>query len=101
MNTALNAQQEQTNIVAERIARQTRIDRDKIVATALDLMEVDYLDRTADLAVSRDFASYVAGSADLDLSAFGEPADARAYVTGLLADIRASLSPLALGINRK
>ena len=78
---------------AEDAVLSRRLDRERIIAAALDSLESDSLDRAGDL-------SYLAGAANIPLERF--PGDTRFadsqhradYIRELLAEIRAELSPL-------
>lgn len=85
------AREESTrNRAAENAARNRRIDKDRLVAAALDFLESE---ATRVTVGGSDYAGYfLAGAAGI---AAPTSDDTLAYVAALLTEIRASLSPLA------
>ena len=83
---AESARLEALHRAAEDSARNRRIDRDRIIRTALDSLE-------SDSTYGRPDYAYIAGCAEIPLG-HGEPNRAD-YVAELLAEIRAELNPLA------
>lgn len=79
-------------IIAEQLARLRRINRDRIIVAALDLLMLESIDRS----VACDYHAYIVGAANLQTSHLPDYANVRAYVDALLSEIRAELSPLAL-----
>lgn len=85
---------EQKAIAAERNARIDRINRDRLVASAIDTLLADATDKS----VAADVAFYLIGAANLQTSHLsGEGNELRTYVAELIATIRRELSPLATG----
>lgn len=74
---------------AEQLARLHRLNRDRIIQAALDLLMVEAVDQS----IARGYHDYIHGAANLETSHL-TPGEIRAYVDSLLAGIRSELSPV-------